>query len=268
MGDFYLDISLFVVLCGAVLGLVFWLSWRSHKKEEREHADALAALANGLGGTVTGPDGASAWSAELRGPMASEARGLVNRLQTSSRRRFDAALDFRRGSWQVRVSEASMKKTVSNGTTTFREHRIEVVTAHLAPLKLCRRLHTDFRGRPLAPGHILTQGGTAVREAPLTVERQQGQWLQARLPSPVEGEFVAFTSDPFGVARVLNPQAAEWLHAQADSLPLLLTFESGLLYATMAGRIDPERLLPTVDAVLGLLDRIPGAAPTLPTTTT
>jgi hypothetical protein len=163
----------------------------------------------------------------------------------------------------VRVSEASMKKNVSNGTSTFYEHRIEVATAQLAPMKISRRWRTDFRGRPLAPDHILAQGGGAVHEAPLTV--QQGQWLQARLPAPVDGEFVAFTSGLPSLARALNPQAAEWLVAQAGSLPVLLTFEAGLLFATMPDRIDPDHLLPMVDAMLGLLDRIPGAAPTQPT---
>jgi hypothetical protein len=33
----------------------------------------------------------------------------------------------------------------------------------------------------------------------------------------------------------------------------------------MPDRIDPDHLLPMVDAMLGLLDRIPGAAPTQPT---
>jgi hypothetical protein len=47
---------------------------------------------------------------------------------------------------------------------------------------------------------------------------------------------------------------------------MALTFESGLVHTTLPKRIDPEELLPTVDAIVGLLDRIPVATPRHPAT--
>jgi hypothetical protein len=267
MGDFYLDISLFVVLLGAVIGLVFWLLRRKEQKANRAHAEALKALAGRLGGTVIGSAEATAWSAELCPPFARDAEGLINRLGTVRRPRFESALDFRQGSWRVRVSEASMKKNTSAGTRTFSEHRIEVATAQLAPMKICRRLHTDFHGRPLRPDHPATQAGPA-REVPVSVAQRPQDWLQAGLPAPADHEFVAFTSDLPSAARMLNPEAVEWLVEHAGSLPVMLTFEAGLLYATLGDRIDPNHLQSTVGAILGLLDRIPGATPAHPTATT
>lgn len=260
MGDFYLRISLFLVLFGAVLGLVFWLMRRKERKGNRAQAEALAALAARLGGAVAAPP-AAPWSADLSPPFRTNTQGLVNRVLTVSRPRFETTLDFRRGPWAVRVSEASMKRSVSNGTRTFYEHRIEVATGQLAPMKISRRWAADFLGRPLGPDHLLAQGGEPVREAPMTVAQRQEEWLQARLPAPADTEFAVFTSDLRSAARMLSPQAVEWLAEQAGTLPFLLTFEAGLLYATMTNRIEPGDLLTVVDAMLGLLDRIPGAAP-------
>lgn len=260
MDDFYLRIALFLVLVGALVGLVFWLLRRKERKRNREHAEALAALAARLGGAVAAPP-AAAWSADLSPPFSTNTQGLANRLLTVSRPRFETAVDFRRGPWPVRVSEASMKRSVSNGTSTFHEHRIEVATGQLAPMKLNRRLHADFLGRPVKPDHVLARGGDPVREAPVTVAQQQGQWLQVHLPVPVSTDWVAFTSDPHSASRALAPEATAWLSEQLGSLPWSLTFENGLLYTTWPTRIQPETLLTTVDTLLGLLDRIPGARP-------
>jgi hypothetical protein len=259
--DFILRISPLVAIFAALFGLLVWWGQRKERRKNHEHAEELAALAARLGGAVTGPAEASAWSARLAPPLKGDSQGLVNRLSTVAKPVFKTALDFRRGPWRVRVSEASMKKSVSNGTSTFYEHRIDVATADLPPLKISRRLATDFLGRSLAANHVLAQGGAPVREAPVTVAQRQGEWAQIMVPEPASAEFVAFTSDPHGAAGMLNPGVLEWIVQQAGHLPLMLTFEAGLLYATMPGRIDTARLLPTVDAMLGLLDRISGAAP-------
>jgi hypothetical protein len=187
-----------------------------------------------------GPDQAAAWSAALLPPFKSYTGGFINRRLTVRKPRFETALDFRRGPCAVRVSEASMKRSVSNGTSTFHEHRIEVATAPLVPMKLNRRLHTDVLGRPVKPGHVLAR---------------------VNLPVPVDTDWVAFTSDPYRASRALAPEATAWLSEQLGSLPWSLTFENGLLYTTWPTRIQPETLLTTVDALLGLLDRIPGSAP-------
>jgi hypothetical protein len=265
MGDFYRNTALFVALVLALLGLLFWWMWRSNRKEEREHAEALAALAGRLGGAVVDPAGARAWSAELLAPLRDETEGLFNRMSMAGRRRFGTALDFRRGRWSVRVGEASVKKAAQNGTRKYYEHRIEVATARLVPMKISRRLYgaTNFLGRPLAPDNILAQGGEQVREVPVTVAAEQGQWHQVRLPGPVDAEFAVFTSDPAAAARALNPQAVQWLLEHGTALPSPLHFEAGLVFGTMPNRISPDHVLPKVDVILGLLDRM-GVAPGQP----
>ncbi|MFS8099837.1 hypothetical protein LFM09_22175 [Lentzea alba] len=55
---------------------------------------ALTALAESLGGTLTGPDGAGAWSPRLQ----------------RAKSRPELTLDFRRGSWHVRVTEVSIEQ--------------------------------------------------------------------------------------------------------------------------------------------------------------
>lgn len=259
MGDFYLKITLLVVILAALLGLAFWWSWRRSRKDHAEHVEALTALATSLGGSVAGPEAAAPRSAALLPPFLNDTEGFINRFGTVRGPRFDVALDVQRGPWRVRVTEASMKKNVSNGTRTFYEHRIEVETGPLPPMKISRRLHSDFLGRPIKPGNVLAQGGGPVRQAPVTVAQRQGEWLPTRLPPPADHEFVVFADDPDAAVRTLTPQAIEHLVGQAGSLPYLLTFEAGLLYAPMTGRIAPGSLRTTVDAMLGLLDRLPGA---------
>jgi hypothetical protein len=250
------DFVLLFACLGGLLGLVLWWAWHSKRRDGRQHASSLTALAGRLGGTVSGPDAAHAWSAALQAPFEHSTDGLVDKLSMVTRPRFDAALDFRRGAWPVRVSEASMESSASGTTRTRYEHRIEVATAQLPPMRISPIIRTDFRGRPLPPDKIMAQGGPAVREAPVTVQRQRGDWQPARMP-PVAGErLVAFTSDQRFAAHVLTPPAAEWL-AEGGRLPFLLTFEGGLLYYTVPGRIDPDRILHEVDLLVGFLDRTP-----------
>lgn len=144
------DLALLVTILLALVGLLFWWKWHGERKEEREHADALATLAGTLGGKVVDRGEARAWSAGLLPPLRNETVGFANRLGTARRVRFETALDFRRGRWPVRVSEASIKKhVVIASTTTIYEHRIEVATSPLPAMKMCRRLHEGFMGRPL-----------------------------------------------------------------------------------------------------------------------
>ncbi|GAB2997635.1 hypothetical protein [Saccharothrix stipae] len=266
--EYLLDLAPLIAIMLALVGLLVWWRWRGNRKEERQHAESLAALAASLGGRVVGPDEARAWSAELLPPLQGEAEGLVNRAGTVRRPRFETALDFRRGNWSVRVGEASIRKQVATaGTTTIHQHRIDVAASIPAPMKISRRIHVDFRGRPLAPDRAGAAGPAA--EVPVTVEREQRQWLQARLPEPMDREFTVFTTDPAAAARAFTPQAVEWLLGQAganpfqSAMPLVLTFEAGLVYATAPQRIDPAQVMAKVDVILGLLERM-GVAPAAP----
>ncbi|CCH32099.1 hypothetical protein ABZ816_26290 [Actinosynnema sp. NPDC047251] len=258
--DYLLDLALLVALLLALFGLLVWARWRKERKVRREHAAALAALAHPLGGRVVGPAEARAWSADLLPPLANETGGFTGRLGTVRRPRFETAVDFRRGDWSVRLSEASMRKATATSTTTLHQHRVEVAVSGLPELKLCRRIHVDFRGRPLAEKHLREVGPAG--DAPLTVAREQRPWSQVRLPAEVDREFTAFSTDPATVTRAFTPQVADWLLGHADSdpllsaMPILLTAEAGFVYTTGPGRIDPEQVLRTVDLVLGLLDRL------------
>lgn len=263
MDDFYVSLAPFVLIVAALLGLLFWWMWRSERKNEREHAEALAALAGTLGGRVVDPSESRAWSAELLAPMRGETDGLINRLGTVSRPRFGTALEFRRGEWSVRVGEASVKKVAQNGTRTDYEHRIEVTTPRLPPMKISRRSHggTNFLGRPQAPDNIDAQGGELVREVPVTVAAEGGQWHRLAFPpGPFDAQFAVFASDPAAVADVFDPETVDYLLAQAHSLPSPLHFEAGFVFGTVPDRIGPGHTLNTVDVILGLLDRM-GVAP-------
>lgn len=258
---------LYVVAALVVLfALLRWFQSRGARKEDQAQADALAVLANGLGGRVADPADVRAWSADLLPPMKSSTDGVAGRLGTVRAPRFETALDFRRGNWAVRVGEASMEKANSTSSATAHEHRIEVATAIVPPMKIGRRVLVDFLGRPLAPDRA------QAAEAPVTVVREQRQWLPAGLPEPLGREFTVFTSDPSAATRAFTPQVVEWMLGQAganpfvSAMPLLLTFEAGLVFTTSPQRIDPDQVLAKVDAILGLLDRM-GIAPAHPPVT-
>ncbi|MGM1059227.1 hypothetical protein [Saccharothrix sp. Mg75] len=265
--EYVLDLAPLIAIILGLLGLVFWWRWRSNRKEQREHADALTALATTLGGRVVGPDEARPWSAELLPPMQSDTEGFIGWLGTVRRPRFETALDFQRGGWSVRVSEASMEKATSDSSNTFYEHRVEVATSLLPAMKICRRLHVGFGGRPLSPAQAQAAGPAG--EPPVTVVRDQLDWSQVRLPEPANHEFTVFSTDPAAVSRAFTPQVAEWLVDEAGlspfegPMPILLTFEAGFAYATSAKRIDPDTITAKVDMIIGLLERM-GAKPAHP----
>lgn len=144
--------------------------------------------------------------------------------------------------------------------------RIEIAAARLVPMKISRRIYSGRNswGRPSAPDNIFAQGGERVREIPVTVARERGQWHQLGLPpGPLDARFAVFTSGPAAAARALSPQAAEHLLAQVNSSPFPLHFEAGSVFGTVPRRIDPDHVLEKVDVILGLLDRM-GVAPAQP----
>ncbi|GGU74145.1 hypothetical protein [Lentzea flava] len=247
--EFYLRLGLFGLCVGVLVGLVLWLVWRKNRKAERERLDELTAFAESLGGTVTyRRAGARPWSADLTRAMADEHGTFLKWLGRQSEPRFDHVLDFRRGRWQVRVSEASMEKATSTSTRTAQEVRIEVATADLVPLKIVRRRHSGSAA----------QERNWAGEMPVTVARDDDPlWMELKLPAFVDHEFVAFTSDLPEAAGVLNHQFLELL---LDEMQLRnLTFESGIAYTVMDGPILPGVVLQTVDSMTALLDRVPGA---------
>jgi hypothetical protein len=266
MFNIWLELAPLIAIIAALFGLGYWWNWRRNRREEHAQVDALTALAGSLGGRVIGRAEALPWSVELLEPMREETDGLVNRLSMASPTSFGVALDFRRGRWSVRIGEASVEKSVDNGTRTEYEHRIEVATAPVTPMKISRRVHggKNLFGRPLGPDHISAQGGELVREVPVTVAEAGGEWHRVALPpGPFDAQFAVFTSDPAAVARAFDPGAVEHLLGQVRSLPSPLHFEAGLVFGTVPGRINPEHVLATVDVILGLLDRM-GIAPAHP----
>ncbi|XVS64386.1 hypothetical protein ACQPYE_40135 [Actinosynnema sp. CA-299493] len=266
MGEYWIRLAPLLAIIAALFGLLLWWRWRGDRKEERAHAETLTAFAGTLGGRVVDPAGSRDWSAGLLAPMRGETDGLINRLGTVSRPRFETALEFRRGGWAVRVGEASVRKVAQNGTRTDYEHRIEVATARLVPMRISRRNHggTDFWGRPLPAENISAQGGELVGEVPVTVAAEGGRWHRVAFPpGPFDARFAVFTSDPAAVSGVFDPEVVEYLLDQAHGLPSLLHFEAGLVFGTLPRRIGPGHTLNAIDAVLGLLDRM-GVAPAHP----
>ncbi|MEU4442714.1 hypothetical protein AB0K14_00510 [Actinosynnema sp. NPDC050801] len=263
MDDFYLDLLPLGAIVLGLFALGFWWNRRRERKEEREQAESLASLATTLGGRVAGPDDVLPWSAELLEPLRDETDGMINRMGTASRPAYVTALDFRRGRWSVRVTEATVEKSIDNGTRTAYEQRIEVATSPLVPMRISRRVYgaKNFLGRALPPDNALAQGGELVREVPVTVAREHGQWVPARFPpGPLDAQFAVFTSDPAAAAGLLNPRAVEWLLNEGLALPSPLHFEAGLVFGTTPNRINPDHLPASVDVILGLLDRM-GVSP-------
>ncbi|MBP2334991.1 hypothetical protein JOF41_001169 [Saccharothrix coeruleofusca] len=267
MADFYWDLAPFVAICLALIGLVYWWGWRRDRAEEREHVNALAALADSLGGkSVVGRSESRAWSADLLPPMKTATEGFFGWLGTIRQPRFETAVDFQRGEWSVRVSEASVKQhVVTAGATISYEHRIEVATSPLPATRICKRVYPESR-RTWLFKNVQVVGPAG--EPPLTAERDQQQWLRVVLPEALDREFTVFSTDPATVRRMFTPQVVEWMLDRTGSpgtsaMPFALTFEAGFAYTVEHGRIAPDLLLPQVDAILGLLDRM-RAAPAHP----
>ena len=247
-----------------------WWQIRKHARARTEQIARLTPLATELGGTVTGPEAATAWSAELQPPMERVLSGM-SRIDQRSIPRFDLALDFQRGPWHVRVSEASVRKalTGSDAVQYEQEHRIEVATARLAPMKILRPVRFGLSGLK-SPKFMEQQRFEGwASEPPLTVEREQREWHHVALMPSMDEEFYVYGTDVVAVQRNLDDEALKWLLSRQEGLPLMaqhmrLTVEGGLVYAVIADHIYPENLMYVVDTIVGLLDRMPDAKPRHP----
>ncbi|MFJ8964453.1 hypothetical protein ACIRG5_34175 [Lentzea sp. NPDC102401] len=245
------------------------LQFRSHGKARDAQNAALTPLAQRLGGKVLGPDEAGMWTAELCKPFSNEFS-----IAFRSKRQFDLSLDFQRGPWHVRVTEASIRYDSRGfGVRWLQEHRIEIATARLAPLKVTRpNKYSVTNGQPLSPGRLESEWKQIVGNEPETAKQADAEWLPVPLLPPMDQEFSAYGSDPAAAARELNFDALHWLIDQAESLPswasrMSLTFESGFVYLVAPDHIYPDDLMVVVDTICGLLDRMPGARPRHPAAT-
>lgn len=240
-----------------------WFVRRKEGQTDKAHLAALQDLAGALNGTVLPRGQADSWSEPLSPWFRVQTRGLA-KLAVRRRPRCDVAVEFTRGPWRVHISEASMRRRTTTGPTRVRtsyEHRIDIATADLPPLKVSHLQYTDFRGRPIDPHRVGALDDSAVAEAPATVAQRQGHWVQAAIPAPANQHLAAFTADHAAAARMLNSQATSWLLDRQHAMPRILTFEAGLLYTTYPGRIDTAEVRQAVDTMLGLLDCVPASAP-------
>ncbi|MET9230955.1 hypothetical protein [Lentzea sp. NPDC003310] len=258
MEPWKLKLGLLVLILVALFALIFWLRARADRKQALDHAAELAKFVAGLGGTLAQ---APAWSADLRRPFAEEYGDVIGWLHRASEARFDHALDFERHGWRVRVTEASIElnsASTQDKVVTHTEHRIEVATTALPPLKL-----------------VLSSwgGGSGARrwvaEAPQTAASgPQPQWHELRLPLGLDQLYLAATADPHRAAALLTPAVVERLQGESRMGNLrTLTVEAGIAYTVAVGAIDPKTVLPAVDAVIGVLERVPGAQPSRPAPT-
>ncbi|CAL9440499.1 hypothetical protein SUDANB95_02222 [Actinosynnema sp. ALI-1.44] len=242
-------------LTGLAIVVVFlvvrrWFHLRAHDRACAARIAALTPPAVELGGRVTGPDGATAWSAGLRGPMAHEVTGVPGGLFRRSRPGFDLAVDFRRGPWHVRVTEASAR-SAGAGARWDREHRIEVATTALPAVKLVRPPRYDHRGVPVPPRRREQQRSGWVSRPPATATA----WHPLPLPDALADDFIAFGADP--AAGPFTFDGLWWILERENALPVWarqfrLTFEEGLVYAIFPHPVYPDDLLVVVDAIVGL----------------
>ncbi|MDX3658185.1 hypothetical protein PV646_12835 [Streptomyces sp. ID05-26A] len=250
MASWQLKLGLLVLILVALLALMFWWGWRRDRKNALDHAAELAKFAAGLGGTLTQ---APAWSAGLRRPFAEEHGNVLGWLRRASEAQFDHTVDFERHGWRVRVTEASIElnsASTQDKVVTHVEHRIEVATADLVPLKLA--ISSLGGGRAARPW---------VTEAPQTVASSpQPQWHELRLPAGLDQLYLAATADPHRATAMITPAVVERLQGESQMGNLrTLTVEAGIAYTVAVGPIVPKLVLQAVDAIIGVLDRIPGA---------
>lgn len=250
MSGFQLKLGLFLLCVAVLVGVVVFLVWRNKKRAAQARFAELTAYAQSLGGTAE--VGQRPWSADLTGAMASEYGTFLKWMGRQSAPRFDYALDFRRDGWGVRVTEASMEAATSTSTTTVQETRIEVATPVLVPLKIIRRRYVGgglFNNDPERKW---------AGEMPVTVARGENPlWMEVRLPASVDHGYVAFTSDLAEAAGVLNHGVFEVLDQALELRDL--TFEAGVAYTVLTGPIMPKTTVKVVDAIVALLERVPGA---------
>jgi hypothetical protein len=243
-----------------------WLQFRNHAKARDAQIAALTPMAQRLGGKVLGPDEAGMWTADLWKPFENEFSVALR-----SKRQFDLSLDFQRGHWHVRVTEASVRYDNRGfGVHWKHEHRIEIATARLAPFKVTRpNKYNVNNGQPLSPAQLESEWKQIVSYQPTTAKRDGAEWQPVPLLPPMDKEFSAYSSDPAAAARELNFDALHWLLDHDESLPrwakgMTLTFESGFVYLNVYEEIHVDELLPVVDTICGLLDRMPGVRPRHP----
>lgn len=255
MEPWKLKLGLLVLILVALTALVFWLRWRADRKDALDHAASLAEFAASVGGTATDASGnVSAWSAGLLRPFAHEYGDVISWLHRASDGRFDHALEFDRHGWRVRVTEASIElnsASTPGNVVTHHEHRIEVAASGLVPLKIAAPDRGKWAGEP-----------------PQSLVGSSQPWQQLRLPAAVQQAYVACTSDPHAAAALFTTAVTDRLLGESrmgDLRPL--TFEAGIAYSVAAGQIDPKHLLRQVDAVIGLLERMPGVRPSQPAPT-
>ncbi|MGW6936319.1 hypothetical protein ACWGE0_40100 [Lentzea sp. NPDC054927] len=254
MEPYKLKLLLLLVGLVALFSPLWWWSWRKSRQEVNEHEDALAAFAGNVSGSVADASGdVLPWSAALAPPFMGEHGGALGLLTSAGGPRFDYALEFERNGWRVRVCEASVEVrtvTTAGNTVTHYEHRIEVATSDLVPLKIVigggagRGLFTRWAAEPSRAG-------------------ESRLWMELRLPE-LSGH-LAYTSDLPEAGAVVNDHVAEWLRTQADEqLFWFIGWEGGIVHTTVHGQIEEESVLRRVDALIGLLDRMPGARPRHP----
>ncbi|WP_394614288.1 hypothetical protein JNUCC0626_31070 [Lentzea sp. JNUCC 0626] len=243
-----------------------WLQFRGHAKRREEQIAALAPLVQRLGGKVLGPGEAAMWTAELRKPFVNEFS-----IAFRSQRQYDLSVDFQRGPWHVRVTEASIRYDSRGfGVRWLQEHRVEIATARLAPLKVRRpSKYSVNNGQALSPGQLASEWKLVVGTEPETAEQAGAEWVPVPLAPPMDQEFSAYGCDPVAAGRELNFDALHWLIDQEESLPawakeMTLTFEAGFVYLVGYDHIYPDDLMVVVDTICGLLDRMPGARPRHP----
>lgn len=255
-------------LAGVALftGTQRWLSIRGHAKRREAQMAALTPLVQRLGGRLLGPGEAAMWTDELRKPFTTRFS-----IAFRSKRQFDLSLDFQRGPWHVRVTEAAIRyDSRGYGVTWLQEHRIEIATARLAPLKMKRPDKYNVNNdQPLSPGQLEREWREIVDTEAATAANENAPWLPVPLAPPMDREFSAYGSDPAAAARELNFDALHWLIEREGELPgwakrLPLTFESGFAYLVVHDHIYPDELMGVVDTLCGLLDRMPGVRPRHP----
>ncbi|SFR15371.1 hypothetical protein SAMN04488564_104137 [Lentzea waywayandensis] len=92
---------------------------RGRAKARAEQDPVLTELAKSLGGSVSGPGQASAWTPRLQ----------------RSRSEAELTLDFQRGPWHVRLTEACNPRPRSEAVLEY-EHWIEVATTPVPARKI------------------------------------------------------------------------------------------------------------------------------------
>ncbi|MCR3747455.1 hypothetical protein [Lentzea californiensis] len=279
--DLLTDPIFLTMIAGAVVVTLVrrWWQFRSHRTARDEQVSALNPFVARLGGTVISPEqgDTAAWSAGFLEPVRSDGSAydtvLKGKWLRRSKPQWDLAMDFRRGDWHVRVTEAAVRIAAYTGygVRWEQEHRIEVATARMAPMRMVRPTRYIAPGRPVSPADFENQWKSWLSEPPSTVG-DQAQWQRVQIPSPMDNEFFVWGSDPAAAARDLNFEALHWLIEHGKHLPphaesMRITFEAGIAYVVLDNHIDQASLMAVVDMVVGLLDRMPGARPRHPAAT-